>query len=69
MELLWSMWVQFCVRLCSGLYLFSRSIAAPKIHSISINVRVLICCTCHFQGGYPFFVYFGLLCLQVSPVS
>ena len=45
----------------SGLYLSSRSVAAPKIHSISINFRVLICCTCHFQGCCPFFVYFGFL--------
>ena len=53
----------------SDLYLSSRSVAAPKIHSISINFRALICCTCHFQGCCPFFVYFGLLCLQVSSVS
>ena len=39
------------------------------MHSLSINCRVLVCCTCHFQGGSPFFVYFGFLSLQVSSVS
>ena len=28
---------------CSGLYLFSRSIIAPQMHSLSINCRVLAC--------------------------
>ena len=44
---------------CSSLYLFSRSIVAPQMHSLSINCRVLICCTRHFQGSSPFFVCFG----------
>ena len=39
------------------------------MHSLSINCRVLVCCTCHFQGGSPFFIYFGFLSLQVSSVS
>ena len=39
------------------------------MHSLSINCRVLICCTCHLQSGSPFFVYFGFLCLHVSSVS
>ena len=54
---------------CSGLYLFSSSIGVPQMHSLSINCWILICCTCHFQSGSPFFVYFGFLCLQVSSVS
>ena len=54
---------------CSSLYLFSSSIGVPKMHSLSINCRVLICYTCYFQSSYPFFVYFAFLCLQVSSVS
>ena len=50
--------------LCSSFYLFSNSIVAPQMHSLSINCRALICCTCS-----PFFVYFGFLCLQISSVS
>ena len=36
---------------------------------VSANYRVLICCTYHFQSSSLFFVYFGFLCLHVSPVS
>ena len=39
------------------------------MHSLSINCRVLICCTCHFQSSSSFFVYFGFFCLQVSSGS
>ena len=53
----------------SGLYLVSRSIAAPQIHSLSNSCRVSFCFTCHSWGGSPFFVYFAFLCLQVSSVS
>ena len=53
---------------CSSLYFFSSSIGALQIHSLSIK-WVLICCTCHFHWGCPFFVYFCFLCLQVSSVS
>ena len=28
------------------------------MHILSIHCRILICCTCHFQSGFPF-VYFG----------
>ena len=35
---------------------------------VNANCRVLICCTCHFQSGSLFFVYFDFLCLQVSSV-
>ena len=42
---------------CSSLYLFSSSIGAPQMHSLSIN-RVLICYTCYFQSGFLFFVFF-----------
>ena len=53
---------------CSSLYFFSSSIGAFQMHSLSIKC-VLICCTCHFHWGCPFFVYFCFLCLQVSSVS
>ena len=53
---------------CSGLYLFSKSIVAPQMHRVSIKCRVLIYCTCHFQGCSSF-VYFGFQCLQISSLS
>ena len=37
--------------------------------SNNTNYRVLIFCTCHFQSGSLFFVYFVFLCFQVSSVS
>ena len=39
---------------CSGLYLFSKSIVAPQVHNINIKCKVLISCTCHFQGCSSF---------------
>ena len=51
----------------SRLYLFSRSKVAPQMHSLSINCRVLLCYTCHFQSIFP--SLFCFLCLQVSSVS
>ena len=60
--------VQFLIVPCSSLYFFSRSIG-PFQCLVNANYRVLIYCTCHFQSGSVFFVYFGLLCLQVSSVS
>ena len=35
----------------------------------SIKCRVLILCICYLQSSFPFFVYFGFLCLQVSSGS
>ena len=69
--------VQCQIVLCSSLYFFSSSIGAFQMHSLSIKCLVLkpsikwvlICCTCHFHWGSPFFVYFCFLCLQVSSVS
>ena len=60
--------IQFHIFLGSSLYLFSRSIG-PFQCLVNVNYRFLICCTCHFQSGSLFFVYFGFLCLQVSAVS
>ena len=60
--------VQFQIVFCSSLYLFSRSVG-PHQFIVSVNYRILICCICHFCSGSLFFVYFGFLCLQFSPVS
>ena len=60
--------VQFQNVPCPSLYFFSRSIG-PFQCLVNVNYRVLTCCTCHFQSGSLFFVYFGFLCLQVSSVS
>ena len=46
----------------------SQGLQIPS-NVVSVNYRVLICCTCHFQSCSLFFVYFGFLCLQVSSVS
>ena len=46
----------------------SQSLQVPS-NVVSVNYRVLICCTCHFQCCSLFFVYFGFLCLQVPSVS
>ena len=59
---------QFQIVPCSNLYFFSRSIG-PFQCLVNANYRILICCTCHFQSGSLFFIYFGFLCLQVSSVS
>ena len=60
--------VQFQIVPCFSLHFFSRSIG-PFQCLVNANYRVLIYCTCHFQSGSLFFVYFGFLCLQVSSVS
>ena len=50
-----SVWsVQCQVVHFSGLYLFSRPIVLPQMQGFSINFRVLIGCTCDFQGVSPF---------------
>ena len=59
--------VQFQIVPCSSLY-FSRSIG-PFQCLVNVNYRVLICCTCHFQSGSLFLVYFGFLCFQASSMS
>ena len=58
---------QFQIVPCSNLYFFSRSIGSFQC-LVNANYRILICCTCHFQSS-SLFVYFGLLCLQVSSLS
>ena len=49
-------------------YISSQSLQVPY-NVVSVNYRVLICCSCHFQSRFLFLVYFGFFCLQVSSVS
>ena len=51
--------VQFQIVPCSSLYFFSRSIG-PFQCLVSVNYRVLICCTCQFQRCSLCFAYFLL---------
>ena len=60
--------VQFQIVPCSTLHFFSKSIH-PFQCLVSANYRALICCTCDFQRGSLFFVYFGFLCWKVYSVS
>ena len=60
--------VQFHIVPCSNLYFFSRS-TGPFQCLVNANYRVSICSACHFASSSLLFVYFGLLCLQVSSVS
>ena len=55
--------VHFRIVPWSGLY--SQDLKAPS-YGVSTNDRVLIYCTCHFQGGSLCFSFF---CLLVSSVS
>ena len=69
LELLRAMWDQFNFRqFLVPVYTSSQDLQAPS-NVVNANYRVLICCTCHFQSGSLFFVYFGFLCLQVASVS
>ena len=66
LELLRAVWGQFQIVPYSSLYFFSRSIG-PFQCLVNANYRILICCTCYFQSGSLFFVYFGFVCLQPLP--
>ena len=68
LKLLRTMWGQFSFRQFDVPAYNSQGLQAPS-NVVSAKYRVLICCTCHLQSGSLFFVYFGLLCLQVSSVS
>ena len=63
--LLWVLWGQFIFGQFLGLAYISQDLQAPS-HVVSTNNRVLIYCTCHFQGGSFCFSFF---CLLVSSVS
>ena len=62
--LLWAVWGQFIFGqfLCPAYIL--QDLQAPS-YVVSTNYRVLIYCTCHFQGGSLSFSF----CLLVSSVS
>ena len=63
--LLWTVWDQFIFRQFVGLAYISQDLQAPS-YVVSTNDRILIYCSCHFQGGSLFFSFF---CLLVSSVS
>ena len=65
LELLWAVWCQFSFKqFLVSAYTF-QDLQSPS-NVVSVNYRVLICCSCHFQGSSS--VYFGFFCLQFSSV-
>ena len=56
--------VHFHIAPCSTLR--RLKVYRPRRCLVSVNYRVLICCTCHFQSGSLFFVYFGLFCKSLQ---
>ena len=62
---LWAVWGQFIFRQFFDLAYISQDLQAPS-YVVGTNYRVLIYCTCHFQGGSLCFSFF---CLLVSSVS
>ena len=55
----------------SSLYLFSKSTVVPEVQSWA-NCRNLNHCTCHFQGGFPFFPLLTqplVFCFGFGPTS
>ena len=62
---LWAVWGQFIFGQFLGLAYISQDLQAPS-YVVGTNYRVLICCTCHFQGGS---LSFSFCCLLVSSVS
>ena len=65
MVLLWAVWGQFIFQQFLGPGNISEDLQAP-FYVVSTNYRVLICCTCHFQGGSLCFSSFCLLVFSVS---
>ena len=61
---LWAVWGQFIFGQFLGPAYISQDLQAPS-YVVSTNYRVLIYCTCHFQGGSLGFSF----CLLVSSVS
>ena len=59
-----AVWGQFIFRQFLGPAYISQDLQAPS-YVVSTNYRVLIYCTCHFQGGSLSFRF----CLLVSSVS
>ena len=63
--LLWAVWGQFIFGQFLGQAYISQDLQAPS-YVVGTNYRVLIYCTCHFQGR---FLSFSFFCLLVSSVS
>ena len=63
--LLWVLWGQFIFGQFLGPAYISQDLQAPS-YVVGTNDRVLIYCTCHFQGSSLCFSFF---CLLVSSVS
>ena len=62
---LWAVWGQFIFRQFLDPVYISQDLQAPS-YVVCTNYRVLMYCTCHFQGGSLCFSFF---CLLVSSVS
>ena len=62
---LWAVWGQFIFGQFLDPAYISQDLQAPS-YVVSTNYRVLIYCTCHFQGGS---LCFSVFCLLVSSVS
>ena len=56
--------VHFQIAPCSTLR--RLKVYGPRRCLVSVNYRVLICCTSHFQSGSLFFIYFGLFCKSLQ---
>ena len=65
---LWVLWGQFIFGQFHGPAYISQDLQAPS-YVVSTNYRVLIYCTCHFQGGSLCFSFFCLLISSVSDFS
>ena len=63
--LLWAVWGQFIFGQFLGPVYISQDLQAPS-YVVGTNYRVLIYCTCHFQGGS---LCFSFICLLISSVS
>ena len=57
---LWAVWSQFIFGQFLGLAYSSQDLQVPS-YAVGTNYRVLIYCTCHFQGGSLCFSFFCLL--------
>ena len=62
---LWAVWGQFIFGQFLGSAYISQDLQAPS-YVVGTNYRVLIYCTCHFQGGFLCFSFFYLLISSVS---
>ena len=63
--LLWAVWYQFIFGQFLDLAYIFQDLQAPS-YVVGTNYRVLIYCTCHFQGGSLCFSFFCLLASSVS---